>query len=139
MRDLLNLLPWRRLNSGETVAYHSSDPEFAARLREMVTVQDDEPSVGEIAARWSALYEQQTCVLENVTAALEAQTKIADVARVFMAVLAQRAAGGHPLFLINENGDPGDAETLRHAIVSLQAVLEGCEMPAMVAVGRVTH
>ncbi|WP_375292245.1 hypothetical protein [Sphingomonas melonis] len=81
----------------------------------------------------------QTEVLEGVVAALEEATVVVDAARNFMTVLAQRTHGGAPLFLINDNAAPGEADTLRHSIVTLQAHLEGTELPQLVAVDRVTH
>lgn len=112
-------------------------PEVSEHIRALTAPR--EPTVDEVREEWHALYDEQTGVLESVVAALEAQTAIVDQARNLMVVLAQRTHSGNALFLINDHAGPGEADTLRHAIVTLQAMLEGTELPDMVAVDRVTH
>ena len=110
--------------------------EHIEQMAELARAQE----VGEDAAvALQEAYDAQTEVLESVVAHLEEATAVVDAARAFMTVLAQRTHGGAPLFLINDNAAPGEADTLRHSIVTLQAHLEGTELPQLVAVDRVTH
>ncbi|WP_239435924.1 hypothetical protein [Sphingomonas sp. ACRSK] len=136
----MSLIPWRAVRPDETLSYEGVDPlplcAFSAAMTELADTQE----VGEDAAvALQEAYDAQTDVLETVVAHLEEATAVVDAARNFMTVLAQRTHGGAPLFLINDNAASGEADTLRHAIVTLQAHLEGTELPQLVAVDRVTH
>lgn len=139
MRSLMSLIPWRYLRPGERLSYERAVtlPQLhALDMAELAAAQE----VGEDAAvALQEAYDAQTEVLESVVAHLEEATAVVDAARAFMTVLAQRTHGGAPLFLINDNAAPGEADTLRHSIVTLQAHLEGTELPQLVAVDRVTH
>lgn len=139
MRSLMSLIPRRRqpveLNL-EPVELDPAVVEHIEQLADLARAQE----VGEDAAvALQEAYDAQTEVLESVVAHLEEATAVVDAARAFMTVLAQRTHGGAPLFLINGNAAPGEADTLRHSIVTLQAHLEGTELPQLVAVDRVTH
>lgn len=96
-------------------------------------------TVEEVCANWTAIYNEQTSVLEAVIVALQEQTAIVDQARNLMNVMARRIAVGTPLFLFCDDGDPGEADELRHAVLSLQAMLEGTELPPMVTIDRIVH
>ena len=140
MRSLMSLIPWRAVRPDETLSYERVNPlphcAFSAAMTELADTQE----AGEDAAvALQEAYDAQTDVLETVVAHLEEATAVVDAARNFMTVLAQRTHGDAPLFLINDNAAPGEADTLRHAIVTLQAHLEGTELPQLVAVDRVTH
>lgn len=99
----------------------------------------EDSQVEQVRDGWASLYAQQSDMLEAVVHQLGEQANIIVLARNFMTVVAQRTHGDAALFVINEAAAPGEADMLRHAIVSLQAALEGTELPTMVAIDRVTH
>lgn len=140
MPNFWSLIPWRRVQPDETLSYERENPmpdhDWLAKMVELGKANE----VGEDAAvALQKAYDEQNDVLAEVVTHLEEATAVVDAARAFMTVLAQRSRGGVPLFLINDAASPGEADALRHAIVTLQAHLEGTELPQMVMVDRVTH
>ncbi|SFJ51480.1 hypothetical protein SAMN03159338_1625 [Sphingomonas sp. NFR04] len=90
----------------------------------------------------TGLQETNTALSESlaaVTAALEELAQTETAARAFMDVLAIRGSGGIPLFRANDDAAPADIQMLKHAVLTLQARLEGAPLPELVTLDRVLN
>lgn len=147
MRDIWSLIPFRRAGAGEKLSYQpSTSLPHMADLTMMADAQVDEPmgepdevTIESVRAEWAALFERQEELLDIATEQLLRHQEIERAARGFLELLDLRSAGNKPLFSLNDAAATDEVEALRHALVTLQAVIAGAPLPLCVAVGRVTH
>jgi hypothetical protein len=73
--------------------------------------------------------------IEMLTEIVEGTTETLTAARHLMLVLVQTTTAGEPIFKLNVEDDH-QAEILRHAILRLNATLEGSDTPKLALTGR---
>lgn len=79
--------------------------------------------------------EQVSALLSTVTDLATEMTRQVEAARHLMNVLSMRTETGVAPFRLNEDATTDNIEILAHAVLDLQAKLEGTEVPAFILAG----
>lgn len=129
---MFNLLR-RRPRGGVVIPPLSEmNPELAALIARPM------PTTDQVRDSWHAEYLMALETIEQLTNLLAEASEVTSSARHLMTVMAMRTVDGEGCFLLNKPDDHA-SNLLRHAVLDLQARLEGSEVPSFTTCDRTKH